>query len=35
MTKEEMIEWISLLEVQTLTEELKEDIIQAIEKLGD
>ena len=35
MTKEEVIEWIENLPVQTLTDELKEDIISNIESLED
>lgn len=35
MTRSQFIEWISELEVQTLTDELKQDICEAIEKLED
>jgi hypothetical protein len=35
MSKEELIDWIENLPVQTLTDELKEDIISNIESLED
>jgi hypothetical protein len=35
MSKEELIEWIENLPVQTFTDELKEDIISNIESLED
>ena len=33
MSKEELIEWIENLPLQTLTDELKDDIIQKIDEL--
>ena len=33
MSKEELIEWIENLPLQTLTDELKDDIIQKIDDL--
>lgn len=35
MTRKQFIEWISELEIQTLTDELKEDICEAVENLED
>ena len=33
MSKEELIEWIYNLQLQTLTDELKDDIVEKIEEL--
>ena len=35
MSKEELIEWIYNLPLQTLTDELKDDIVEKIEELTD
>jgi uncharacterized membrane protein len=35
MTREEFIEWIEGLELQTLTDELKQDIIENFESIED
>jgi len=34
MSKEELIEWIYNLQLQTLTDELKDDIVEKIEELN-
>ena len=35
MTKEELIQWINEIPLQTLTDELKDEIIEKIEELTD
>lgn len=35
MTKEELIQWINEIPLQTLTNELKDEIIEKIEELTD
>ena len=35
MSKDEVIEWIYNLQLQTLTDELKDDIVEKIEELTD
>jgi len=34
MTREELIDWIDSLPTQTLTDELKDDIVEKIEELN-